>query len=191
MNPSRLFVFVMGLFVSITCSGLDEVIDHAVTVRESILRSEPTRASSAVVTLSADTQVEIFERRSLWVRLRVAGQTEQPSGWLRFTELRFRNSRAASSPSNGRSIGSGFAGFSRSVSGFLSGFRSPSSPLAERSSATIGIRGLTVAEIETAQPDANALATISQYAMSAADAEMFASAGGLSARHVPYAGQRQ
>jgi hypothetical protein len=182
----------MGLFVSITCSGLDEVIDHAVTVRESILRSEPTRASSAVVTLSADTQVEIFERRSLWVRLRIAGQTEQLSGWLRFTELRFRNSRAASSPSNGRSIGSGFAGFSRSVTeGSPLNNRSPSSPLAERSSATIGIRGLTVAEIETAQPDANALATISQYAMSAADAEMFASAGGLSARHVPYAGQRQ
>ncbi|MDA0822637.1 MAG: hypothetical protein O3C28_09470 [Proteobacteria bacterium] len=62
MNPTRLFVFVMGLFVSITCSGLDEVIGRAVTVRESILRSEPTRASSAVVTLSADTQVEIFER---------------------------------------------------------------------------------------------------------------------------------
>ena len=89
---------------------------------------------------------------------------------------------------NGRSSGGGFAGFSRSVSGFLSSFRSPSSRTTERSSSTIGMRGLTVAEIETAPADANALATISQYAMSTADAEMFARAGGLSARHVPYAG---
>ncbi|MFT4560504.1 MAG: hypothetical protein ACI9BW_000238 [Gammaproteobacteria bacterium] len=191
MISPRLFVLVIGLLASLACSATEDVIDRAITTRETVLRSDPSRASAAVVTLGANTRVEIFERQRLWVRLGVAGAAEPVRGWLRFTELRFGDSPAASNASAGRSSGSGFAGFSRSVSGFLSSFRSPNSRSAARSSSTIGIRGLTVAEIETARPDPNALATIGQYAMSSEDAEIFAGAGGLSARHVPYSGERQ
>ena len=65
MNSTRIFAFAIGLLASLVCSGSEEVIDRAKTIRETVLRSEPTRASSAVVTLGANTQVEIYERRRL------------------------------------------------------------------------------------------------------------------------------
>ncbi len=159
----------------------EDPIDTAVTIRNTVLRSEPLQSGDVVTELAASTNVLVYERQRLWVRL---GAAKDPTttGWLRFTELRFGTSTAAKSDAP-RS--SGFAGFSRSVSGFLSGFRRGGSRTAQKTS-TIGIRGLTVAELETARPDAKALAAINRYVVSPADAEKFAGSGGLTARSVPY-----
>ena len=161
----------------------EDPIDTGVTIRAAALRADPTPASAAVKEFAANTPVMVFERQRLWVRVASADDTTT-TGWLRFTELRFGTgvTSASTAPKS-----SGFAGFSRSVSGFLSGFRGGSSRTAN-TTATIGIRGLTVAELQAAQPDTNALATISRYSISAAEAEQFAGAGGLAAQHVPVGG---
>ena len=163
----------------------EEPIDTGMTIRNTVMRAEPATASDVVTELSSNTPVVVFERQRLWVRVATA-DNQAIVGWLRFTELRFGTSVAVQSnvPKSG-----GFAGFSRSVSGFLNSFRGGGSHTAQTTS-TIGIWGLTVADLQTAQPDAHALAAISRYTISAADAEQFAGAGGLSVQQVPLGGGR-
>jgi hypothetical protein len=51
--------------------------------------------------------------------------------------------------------------------------------------ATIGIRGLTVADLESAAPDPTAFAATDAFVATAAEARAFARAGGLAARALP------
>jgi hypothetical protein len=163
----------------------EDPIDTAVTIRNTVLRAEPTQASDVVAEIPANTSVEVFQRQRLRVRLAAADDGEAEQGWLRFTELRFGAETNDAAPSPEPETGA-FAGFSRSVSGFLGSFRRRSSRTTQKT-ATIGIRGLTVADLEAAHPDVKALAAISRFAISKADAQQFAAAGGLAARDVPQA----
>jgi len=163
----------------------EDPIDTAVTIRNTVLRTDRSNTSDIVVELKGATALEVYERQRLWVRVAAVNNTNA-KGWLRFTELRFGTSAAGASEAP---KSSGFAGFSRSVSGFLSSFRGGGSRTAQKTS-TIGIRGLTVAELEAARPNPNALAAISRYAISPADAEQFAGAGGLTPRRVPYGSEQ-
>jgi len=162
-------------------------IDTAVTIRNTVLRAEPAQTGEVVTELAANTEVEIFERQRIWVRLATTGDDGGDQGWLRFTELRIGIGADGAAAQSEAPKSGGFAGFSRSVSGFLSGFRGRGSRTAQKTS-TIGIRGLTVADLEAARPDVNALAAISRYRISKTDAQQFAGAGGLAARNVPYGG---
>ncbi len=179
-----LLISILYLLV-IHVAVAEDPIDTAVTIRNTVLRSEPVQTSDVVAELVVDTDVLVYERQRLWVRLASVNDADT-AGWLRFTELRFGTTTAAK---NAAPRSSGFAGFSRSVSGFLGSFRGGGSRATQKTS-TIGIRGLTVAELETARPDAKALAAISRYAMSSSDAEQFAGSGGLTARSVPYGGNK-
>lgn len=174
-------IMILLLLVLVTQTAFSEdPIDTAVPIRATTMRAAPTSTSDTVKELASNSSVMVFERQRLWVRIAAADNTEE-EGWLRFTELRFGTGVAVPSTTP---KSSGFAGCSRSVSGFLSSFRGGGSRTAQRTS-TIGIRGLAVADLQAAQPDTNALAAISRYSISAAEAEQFAGAGGLSVQRVP------
>lgn len=170
--------------------GAEQAIDQATLRRNATLYEYASNSSDHVAELVANSAVDIYERNGLWVRLKTTETDAPVEGWIRFTELRFGNATVQSSAAKSTSRSGGFAGFSRSVSGFLSGFRSRNSRTASNSTSTIGIRGLTVAELETARPDPNALASVSRYVASEGDAQAFAGASGLVARNVPYKGGR-
>ncbi len=162
--------------------------DSATTVRATVLRDAPARTSSVVRELAAGVELDVFARERLWVKAAPGGAGEAEAGWLRFTEVRYHAPAApVAAKSDATTDTGGFAGFSRSVSGFLRGFgsRSANSPQA---TSTIGIRGLTVAELAAANPDPNALALVDRYVISKADAEQFAGVGGLTARSVEDSG---
>ena len=162
----------------------DAAIDHAKTVRSVVLRAAPSIASAPVAEVVAQTGVDIYQRQGLWVRLALSDDPAR-TGWLRFTELRFSDSGAASQTSASRR-GGGFAGFSRSVSGFLSRLRGGGQANRQHAStATIGIRGLTVSDLKTARADTQALAQAQSYRATREQAEQFAKAAGLRARAVP------
>jgi len=171
------------LLLAVTGIAAAESNDTATTIRNTVLRQEPAQSSAVVTELQANTELRVFERERVWVRVVPSSDESADPGWLRFTELKFGVSApAAEVPADVASPG-GFAGFSRSVSGFLRGFRSrsPSSPQA---TATIGVRGLTVADLEAANPDPASLALINRYLTSRDDAARFAAVGGLAARPV-------
>jgi len=179
-------ILLLGIMASLNAYG-DQVIDKAVTVRNTTLRATTEQSSAVVAELPANTEVDIFERDRIWVRAAARGTDKPETGWLRFTELRFGSSGAPSKATReSPQGGGGFAGFSRSVSGFLSSFRGGSSRTAATS--TIGIRGLTMADLNTAQPNPGALAWVDAYLISKNDAELFAVAGGLRSRDVPVTG---
>lgn len=178
-------MILAGLLVAAQASLAEAPIDNAVTIRNTVVRSEAAQASEVVVEIAAATKVEVYERQGLWVRVAAVDKADAEQGWLRFTELRFGTDSSAAASAKPAAQAGGFAGFSRSVSGFLSGFRGRDSRTTQKTS-TIGIRGLTVAELQAAAPDANALAAVTHFAVSKGDAEQFAGAGGLAAHTVPY-----
>lgn len=179
------------LFLLCTLCGqlfADGPPDSATTVRATELRDAPARTSKVVSELAAGVELDVFARERLWVKAAPSGAGEAHAGWLRFTEVRYHTTAAPAAASSGAtSDAGGFAGFSRSVSGFLRGFGSRQSN-APQATSTIGIRGLTVADLAAANPDPNALAVVDRYAISTADAEQFAGVGGLTARRVEIAG---
>lgn len=160
--------------------------DSATTVRATTLRDAPARTSTVIRQLAAGAELDVFARERLWVKAAPSGAGEAQAGWLRFTEVRY-HAAAAPAAAGSTSGAGGFAGFSRSVSGFLRSFgsRQASTPQA---TSTIGIRGLTVADLTAANPDPNALAFVERYVISKAGAEQFAGVGGLTARSVETAG---
>lgn len=162
--------------------------DSATTVRATSLRDAPARTSTVVGQLAAGVELDVFARERLWVKAAPSGTGEAQAGWLRFTEVRYHTTAepAAAAPGSATDAG-GFAGFSRSVSGFLRGFGSRQAN-APQATSTIGIRGLTVADLTAANPDPNALALLDRFAISKVDAEQFAGVGGLAARRVDTAG---
>lgn len=162
--------------------------DSATTVRATALRDAPARTSKVIRQLAASVELDVFARERLWVKAAPSGAGEAQAGWLRFTEVRYHASAAPAAATSGSTTeASGFAGFSRSVSGFLRGFGSRQAN-APQATSTIGIRGLTVADLTAANPDPNALALVDRYVISKADAEQFAGVGGLTARTVEAAG---
>ena len=147
-------------------------------VRDTVLRTEANFDSAEIMKLVAGTEITPIERVRLWVRVSTKA-ADPKTGWVRLNYLRGRPAATASEPSRSNP----FAGFSRSVSGFLGGFRSRRAPQ-QTQTATIGIRGLTSEELTTARPDHKALAAAAQYASSGVAAESFAESGGLTKRNL-------
>lgn len=113
--------------------------DRATTVRATVLRDAPARASTVIRELAANVELDVFDRERLWVKAAPEGAGEAEAGWLRFTEVRYRATAApAAAKSTQPAEAGGFAGFSRSVSGFLRGFgsRSSNSPRLRRRSGS-------------------------------------------------------
>lgn len=173
---SAAFVLVLAL-VTVN-PGLLRADETARIVRDTVLRTEASFGSAEIMNLAAGTEIIPLERVRLWVR--VSTEAANPkTGWVRLNYLRGRPQAAASEPSRSNP----FAGFSRSVSGFLSGFGSRRAARPTQT-ATIGIRGLTAEELTAARPDHEALAKVAQYASSESAAESFAASGGLTERNL-------
>lgn len=156
----------------------ETAIDGGVTLREAALRTQPAADASTLATLSPGTTLDVFERRGLWLRAGARGGGEAARGWLSITGVRLTGKPSGAA----RTLGSGLARLSRSVSSLFGGLRGRETRTAH---ATIGIRGLTAAELNAAQPDAAALDYVAAWRASAEEAGAFASAGGLMARAAP------
>jgi len=153
------------------------VAEHGTLLRDSALVASPGGAE--VRRLAAGTSVDVHGRQGLWLLVTAPGADEGTRGWTRLTAVRL-GGEAGGSTTNAPSE-SGFARFSRSITGLLGGLRGRETRTAH---ATIGIRGLTPTELRTAHHDAAALAAVAELRASREEAELFASAGGLEARAV-------
>ncbi|MEQ8232224.1 MAG: hypothetical protein RLW61_11845 [Gammaproteobacteria bacterium] len=177
-------VFFAALLATFLAPGVlraladDAVAEHGTLLRESALVAMPGGAE--IARLAAGTTLEVHGRQGLWLLVTAPGTEGARRGWTRLTAVRLggaAGTSAASAPQAG-----GFARFSRSITGLLGGLRGRDTRTAH---ATIGIRGLTPGELQTAHHDARALAMVAALGASRTDAELFAQAGGLTARPVP------
>lgn len=80
--------------------------------------------------------------------------------------------------------GGGWSNMMRSVTGFLGGSRTATQE--PRVTATIGVRGLSAAQIGSANPDYNQVQKLEQQAVSQSDATSFAQSGKLKPQNVQF-----
>jgi len=152
-----------------------------VVIRESTLRADPYPAAEPLATLTPGTEFSMTERAGIWARAEVAGRDR---GWVKLPDVRLAPPTAPATPAAGEARAQGpLSRIARSVTALIGGRRERA--VDRPATATIGIRGLTVADIENARPDTRALAATEDFRATRQDAIAFAREGGLERRVVP------
>ena len=155
----------------------------AIVVREALVYSATNSASQAVGKIAAGTRVSVFQRKGGWKE--VYYEQESIVGWVRSYQIREGSLTPAvegETGSDSRGFLAGLAAFSRKASGF---FRSSSSTTSS-STATIGVRGLSEAEINAARPDYDEFKKMQQYASDNLRLVEFSQSGQLSVNNVEH-----
>ena len=173
-------VLALFLFLLPTAMAADS---EGVIVRTAKLYQEANPASPLVGQIRAGSRVNIFARKGGWKE--VFSAEKNLLGWLRSYQVRegdFTQAPEAQDEPDDRGILGGLAAFSRKASSFFSiGGGSTSS-----STATIGVRGLSKEQIESAKPDAEQLERMQGFASNSQRAAKFGSAGKLRSSNIDY-----
>lgn len=194
VHSAPLVAFIVVAATASSRAVDEQPIDRGSTVRPATVFDFPDRSGGALGQLPPNAPLDVFERRRLWLRVKPPAGVAGPAGWVQLTDMRMGFGMAPAvapataprgtplpPPAPGM-----FTSFSRSVSGLLTGFQSRQSSYAGGSNATIGIRGLTGAELAAASPNWQALAEAERYAVPPQQAQMFANAGGLVPQRIMY-----
>ncbi len=180
---------VAALATGAMATVADPPIDRATAVRPAAVRDFPDASGRQLGTLPAGAAVDVFERSRLWLRVSPPPGSPASAAWLQLTDVRLGGLPAPAAAAGGAPQGGGaFSAFSRSVSGLLAGFQARRQTGYAGSNATIGIRGLTAAELATAAPDYQAFAELERHGVMPAAAQGFAFAGGLVPQRIQYLG---
>ena len=175
-RPLPIFLLLLLL------SAPSPAAEDGIVVRTTPLYAEPSYGAGRLGQVEAGTAVAVETRRGGWKK--VVSETASIDGWVRSYQVR----DAAATPtvkvsdSDSRGFLSGLASLSRKASSF---FRSDSNR-GSSSTATIGVRGLSEAEIKGAQADFEELEKLHRFASSRQRGADFASKGGLGAVAVSY-----
>ncbi|MDJ0776661.1 MAG: SH3 domain-containing protein [Gammaproteobacteria bacterium] len=154
-----------------------------VIVRSAAVFADASSNSPQVGELVAGTRVSIFSRKGGWQEVFVEQQAV--IGWVRSYQVRAGNFDAPASVETGedsRGFLAGLASFSRRASSFFS-TRSGST---SSGTATIGVRGLSEAEINAAQADFVELEKMDRFASGSTRMPAFTRTGKLEARSVAH-----
>lgn len=184
-NRMRRSLALRAIFVASVCAALSAVAGgrSGIVIRDTALRADPYPSAQTIATLAPGTDVETGIRSGIWVRARSGDGAE---GWAKLPDLRLAPERAADTASDetGQTRGNAFSRLARSVTSLLGGGRRQR--VADRpATATIGIRGLTIADLEDAAPDPEAFAATDAFVATPGEARAFARAGGLTSRALP------
>jgi len=155
----------------------------AIVVREALVYSATSSTSQAVGKIAAGTRVSVFERKGGWKEIYF--EQESIVGWVRGYQIRESSLAPAvevESGSDSRGFLAGLAAFSRKASGFFSS----SSSTTSSGTATIGVRGLSEAEISAARPDYDELKKMQQFASNNVRLAEFRQSGQLSVNNVEH-----
>ena len=130
-------------------------------LKADILRAEPFADAKTSGNLNKNDAVDILSKKGAWLQVK----SKSASGWVRI--LSVKRGGASASGSSIADIASGRAGTGKVV-------------------ATTGIRGLSAEELKAAEFNEDEMKKMESHAVSASDAQKFASAGGLSSTQLAY-----
>ena len=154
-----------------------------IVVRTASIYADAGRGADRVGRIEAGTRVVIFDRKGGWRE--IYAEEEALVGWVRTYEVREIDAGASvqvETQTDSRGFLSGLAAFSRKASRFFGGADSGTGS----STATIGVRGLSEAELKAAQPDLQELERMRSFAGNPARSAQFSQAGELRARKVKH-----
>ena len=176
---SRLFLLFLLLGTVVQAD------QQGIVVRQAKVYTDANSASAQVGKITAGTRVSIFERQGGWQE--IFSEERSIAGWVRSYQVRAatgNNQVITEQKEDSRGFLSGLAAFSRKASGFFTQDATATSS----GTATIGVRGLSESEINSAQADFAELEKMKEYASSRKRVTRFAKKGGLKAnkvKHIP------
>ena len=136
--------------------------------RDQVLRAEARDDATIVLKLKKGAAVDVLLREGAWYRIEQNGQ----QGWIRLYWVRTGNAKVAAA--GARPI--------RSMADTLAAARSRRNRT--QISASIGVRGISEAELKGAHYDAAQMQKLDSYAVGTAAAARFAAAGPVQSRSV-------
>ncbi len=147
--------------------------DALVTKRDSVLRAGPSDSYAAVAPLPQQTPItRLPARQGPWMQVQTGSGA---SGWVHMFDVTTASAQA--------SAGSSATGALRGLTSFLNRGSSRAGNTTT-ATATTGIRGLGAEDINNAQPDLQAVASVEGQRLDATQARRFAAEAQLQARKV-------
>ncbi len=177
-NTIRLFLLILT-FVTVPAAANPQ----GVIVRLATVHAEASSSSEQLGQISAGAQVSIFGRKGGWKE--IFSEEKSILGWVRSYQVRegkLSQQSQVKAEEDSRGFLAGLASFSRKASRFFS----PGGSSASSGTATIGVRGLSEAEIKSAKPNLEELAKMKQFASNKARLKSFRQQGSLSTNEVEY-----
>lgn len=178
-----MYRFSWFLLLILLADPLSAAEQQGVIVREARVYAEPGVGARQVGTIRAGTRVNLFGRKGGWEE--IFAEREEIIGWIRSYQVRagdYAPQVEAGTEPDSRGFLSGLAVFSRKASRFFSGDEGGSSS----GTATIGVRGLSEAEIKSAKPNAAEFARMQEYASNKKRSKRFTKEGQLKAQKVKH-----
>lgn len=127
------------------------------------VRAEPFADAKPTGNLNKGDSVDILSKKGAWLQVKAKNST----GWVRLLSVKRGGSSGGNALGGAIDVASGRAGTGKVVS-------------------TTGIRGLSAEELKAAKFNEDEMKKMEANAVSAADGEKFASAGGLSKSNLAY-----
>lgn len=127
------------------------------------VRAEPFADAKTTGNLNKGDSVDILSKKGAWLQVKAKNST----GWVRLLSVKRGGSSSGNALGGAIDVASGRAGTGKVVS-------------------TTGIRGLSAEELKAAKFNEDEMKKMEANAVSAADGERFASAGGLSKSNLAY-----
>jgi len=183
MKPLPLILMLSIFLVAPLRASQDGIV-----VRAAAVYAQASDGSKRIGQVTAGTTVSIFSRRGGWKE--IFSDDNAIVGWVRGYQVRETTAAApvsAESESDSRGFLAGLASFSRKASSFFKSGKGNTSS----GTATIGVRGLSAEEINSAQADFAEFEKMKRFASSTKRAGKFARQGGLSAIKVPHISGKQ
>lgn len=157
--------WIAAICLSLLC-GMAQAGDPAYAVRDTDLKAKPFSDAVTLSQVAANTRVEIMQRKSSWMQVKVNGKT----GWIKMLSLR---------------LGEASARKKRGDSGLAALFNVASTG-SSGSTVTTGVRGLSEEQLKNTTSNPQELEAGKAYAVSKSEARKFAQSGKLSARKMDY-----
>ena len=164
-------IFVMlAAVVALSLANDARAQEQAFANRASELKDRPANDARTLAPVAAEAPVKVLARQGAWTQVETGGRR----GWMRVFHLRF--------PSTVESGGGGALSGLTGVFGFGQRKQAETSRV-----ATLGIRGLSAEDFQSASPDPAALRKLQSWRSDKASAERFAREGKLAPVPVAYA----
>ncbi|MBC7756441.1 MAG: SH3 domain-containing protein [Bdellovibrio sp.] len=149
------------LLISLAAPILALAGEAGTALKADVLRAEPFADAKTAGSLNKNDTLDILAKKGAWLQVK----SKSASGWVRI--LSVKRGGASVSGSSIADIASGRAGTGKVVS-------------------TTGIRGLSAEELKAAKFNEDEMKKMESHAVSATDAQSFASAGGLTSAQMAY-----
>ena len=176
-------VFCLLTFLMILVTPVGAADDQGIIVRMAPVHTDASSVSARIGQIPAGSKVSIFSRKGGWKE--IFSEEKALIGWVRSYQVRegdFTPSATVETKADSRGFLSGLASFSRKASGFFSSDSSSTSS----GTATIGIRGLSEAEIKSAVADFEELEKMRGFGSNRSRMSNFTSQGQLRSQTVKH-----